>query len=57
MREPDATFRTIACFHFIVFLSDTSRIHAFATLYTEEKNKEGRDIYTKKSKHVCRRFL
>ena len=55
--EPDATFRTIACFHFIVFLSDTSRIHAFATLYTEEKNKEGRDIYTKKSKHVCRRFL
>lgn len=57
MREPDATSRTIACFHFIVFLSDTSRIHAFATLYTEEKNKEGRDIYTKKSKHVCRRFL
>jgi len=54
MREPDATFRTIACFRFIVFLSDTSRIHAFATLYTEEKNKEGRDIYMKKSKHVCR---
>ena len=39
MREPDATFRTIACFHFIVFLSDTSRIHAFATLYTEEKTR------------------
>lgn len=39
MREPDATSRTIACFHFIVFLSDTSRIHAFATLYTEEKTR------------------
>lgn len=49
MREPDATFRTIACFHFIVFLSDTSRIHAFVTLYTEEKNKEGRDIYIKRA--------
>ena len=41
MREPDATFRTVACFHFIVILSDTSRIHAFATLYTEEKKQGG----------------
>lgn len=41
MRKLDATIRTIACFHFIVILSDTSRIHAFATLYTEEKIQGG----------------
>ena len=41
-------------FFFIAFSAVSNEI---ATLYTEEKNKEGRDIYTKKSKHVCRRFL
>ncbi len=57
MREPDATSRTIACFHFIVFYRIQVGYMHLLPYIRKKKNKEGRDIYTKKSKHVCRRFL